>query len=323
MDLKAVKVLPLDPGTHFAAVAALMNTVETEPNTPESLAEWFHKQPDDGISFAVAVDPAGVVLGFDGLYRANTNLDAYFGMYLVIVESLWGQGLGRLLYDHLLVQAVGLGVHTLRTRVRDDCDHAVRFASRRGFVEKKHSVEMLLDLASWDDQKFEPLLQSLQAQGFHFTNMDKLGDTPQARRKLYALNNGAAATDPGSNGIPPWASFEEFDRDVCNSSWYHPDAQIVAIDTQSGEWAAMSAITVFDGSDHAYNLFTGTDMRYRGRKLAQAVKTLALRKARTFGVGSVRTSHNSENAAMIAIDIKLGYKHTPGTFIMEKELARG
>jgi RimJ/RimL family protein N-acetyltransferase len=82
----------------------------------------------------------------------------------------------------------------------------------------------------------------------------------------------------------------------------------------------MSAITVFKGADHAYNLFTGTDVRYRGRKLAQAVKALALLKARTFGVYTVRTSHNSENEAMIAIDTKLGYIRTPGSFIMEKEL---
>jgi mycothiol synthase len=108
---------------------------------------------------------------------------------------------------------------------------------------------------------------------------------------------------------------------VCSSSWYHPDAQIIAIDTSSGEWAAMSAITVFEGSDHAYNLFTGTDVRYRGRKLAQAVKALALRRARLFGVNAVRTSHNSENEAMIAIDSKLGYVRTPGVFIMVKELS--
>ncbi len=49
-----------------------------------------------------------------------------------------------------------------------------------------------------------------------------------------------------------------------------------------------TAITVFEGADHAYNLFTSTDVRYRGRKLEQAVKSLALRKALTFGVNSVR-----------------------------------
>jgi RimJ/RimL family protein N-acetyltransferase len=107
---------------------------------------------------------------------------------------------------------------------------------------------------------------------------------------------------------------------VCSSSWYHPDAQFVAIDSHTGEWAAMSAITVFEGSDHAYNLFTGTDVRYRGRKLAQAVKSLALRRARAWGVDTVRTSHNSENETMIAIDTKLGYIRTPGIYTMVKEL---
>src|SRR4030042_1287247 len=158
---------------------------------------------------------------------------------------------------------------------------------------------MIVLCSVWHEDGIAPTLHERQAQGFRFTNMAELGDTKDARRKLYNLNNSTAAPDPGSDGIPPWASFEEFEQDVCKSYWYHPEAQIVAVDTKTGEWAAMSAITVFAGSDHAYNLFTGTDVRYRGRKLAQAVKALALRKARAFGVGAVRTSHNSENAAML------------------------
>ncbi len=320
MDLTEIKIQPIDRAAHFASIAALMNTVDTEPNTAESLAEWYNKQPGDGIRFAVAVDPLGIVLGFYGIYRTNTNLDRYYSMYLVVAGESWWLGLGSLLYDQLLAQAARLGVRTMRTRVRDNCDPAVRFAGRRGFIQKWHSIEMLLDLTTWNDRTYEPLIHSLQAQGFRFTSMAELGDTQDTRRKLYTLNNDAAATDPGSGGIPPWSSFEEFERDVCNSSWYHPDGQIIAIDTYSGDWAAMSAITVFPGSDHAYNLFTGTDVRYRGRKLAQAVKTIALRQSRTFGVGAVRTSHNSENGAMIAIDIKLGYTRTLGTLVMEKEL---
>ena len=171
---------------------------------------------------------------------------------------------------------------------------------------------MMFNLSTWDDQRYESTLNSLKAQGFRFTNMAELGDTQEARRKLYTLNSTAAAADPGSDGTPPWASFEDSENFVCNTYWYHPDGQIVDIDTHTGEWAAMSASTVFAGADHANNLFTGTDVRYRGRKLAQAVKALALRKARTIEVGVMRTSHNSENAAMIAIDTKLGFVRTPG-----------
>ena len=41
----------------------------------------------------------------------NTNLDGYYGMYLVVAGELWGHGLGSLLYDHLLLQAADAGCH--------------------------------------------------------------------------------------------------------------------------------------------------------------------------------------------------------------------
>ena len=87
----------------------------------------------------------------------------------------------------------------------------------------------------------------------------------------------------------------------------------------SGAWAAMSAITRFEGNDFAYNLFTGVDLPYRGRKLGQAVKVTALRYARNaLGVNRVRTHHNTNNQPMIAIDRKFGYRQLPGDFVMEK-----
>ena len=320
MDLNQITIQPADPTRHFTAIAALLTTQETEPSTAESLQEWFNKQPAGGIRFSVALSPLGHLLGFNGIYRAFTNLERNYNIYNIVHEEFRRQGLGGRLYDHLLIQAAELNALTLRLRVRDNFEPGLHFATQRGFKVWKHSIEMQFDLKAWDASRYEPTLQSLKDQGFHFTNMAELGDTEEARRKLFTLNNNASATDPGSDGIPPWANFEEFERDVCNSSWYHPEAQIIAIDTRTGEWAAMSAITVFEGSDHAYNLFTGTDVRFRGRKLAQAVKSLALRKALTFGVGSVRTNHNSENEAMIAIDLKLGYVRTPGAFTLVKAL---
>jgi RimJ/RimL family protein N-acetyltransferase len=320
MDLTDISIQPADPQRHFDAIAALISSQETEPSTQQTLLEWYNKQLDDGIQFTATVSPLGEVLGFNGIYRDNSNLECHYGLYLIVDQVFRGQGLASLLYDNLLSHATYFKWRTLIIRVRDTCVEGIRFDTQRGFVEKKHSIEMMFDLKTWDESPYEPVLHVLQAQGFRFTNRAELGDTPEARRRLYALNNGASATDPGSDGIPPWATFKEFEKDICTSYWYRPDGQIVAIDTISGEWAAMSAITVFEGVDHAYNLFTGTDVGYRGRKLAQAVKSLALRNARTFEVDPVRTSHNSENAAMIAIDTKLGYVHTPGTLIMVKEL---
>ena len=48
---------------------------------------------------------------------------------------------------------------------------------------------------------------------------------------------------------------------VCQMDWYKAGGQLVAIDSASGAWAAMSAVTRFAGSDHAYHLHTGVDPR--------------------------------------------------------------
>ena len=105
------------------------------------------------------------------------------------------------------------------------------------------------------------------------------------------------------------------------SAWYKPAGQMIVIEKATGKWVAMSAITRFEGQEEAYNLFTGVDEAYRGRKLAQAVKAKALLFARdVLGVKLVRTNHNALNQPMIAIDRKFGYVQSRGNFYMRKVL---
>jgi RimJ/RimL family protein N-acetyltransferase len=209
----------------------------------------------------------------------------------------------------------------LRVRILDTCPECKSFAERRGFSELRHHFGMELDLQAFDDRPYDAILERLKGEGFRFTSMQELGNTEEARRRLYALNDAASASTPGQDGEPAWISFEDFQKSVCDSSWYKPDGQIVAIDTTNGSWAAMSAITRMEGRDYAYNLFTGVDLPYRGRKLGQAVKVLALRYARSnLDTQIVRTHHNTRNLPMVAIDTKFGYRVTSGTYLMEKTL---
>ena len=229
--------------------------------------------------------------------------------------------MGGRLYNDLLASARAARARTLRVSVADTCPECRAFAERRGFAELRHHFGMALDLAAFDDRPWDGIIARLTGEGFAFTSMAELGNTEDAQRKLYALNDTASASTPGQEGEHPWASFEDFQTRVCQAEWYKPAGQIVAIDTATGAWAAMSAITRFEGSEHAYNLFTGVDARYRGRKLGQAVKILALRYARNALKASlVRTHHNTRNLPMIAIDRKLGYTMLPGTFLMERAL---
>jgi len=266
----------------------------------------------------LAEDEQGERLGFFWAIRNKAD-PGLMTFYLFVKPDQRGHGLGRRLYEDLS-QAVRAGqVKKLRVSVWDSYPEDRAFAERRGFTEKRHHFGMELNLDMFDASPYDEIIARLKREGFQFTSMEELGNTEEAQCKLYTLNDAASATTPGQEGEHPWASFEDFQQSVCGSDWYKPGGQMVVIDKVTGAWAAMSAITRFEGADYAYNLFTGVDIAYRGHKLGQAVKVLALCYARdVLKVHTVRTHHNMKNLPMIAIDQKLGYKMLPGTFLMEK-----
>ncbi len=254
------------------------------------------------------------------LYRDRLET-GWLKFQMVVKPEKQRQGAGNKLYGDLLQAASDDKAKKLRVTVRDTCAECREFAERRGFIEKRHHFGMNLELDTFNDRPYDSIISKLTRDGFQFTSMAELGNTEEMQKKLYLLNSSTDLSTPGTDGESSWASFEDFQKNVCQSDWYKPDGQRVAIDMTNGAWAAMSAITRMDGVDYAYNLFTGVEASYRGRKLGQAVKVLALRYAReTLKVHKVRTHHNTQNLPMIAIDRKLGYTVMPGTYLMEKIL---
>ncbi len=268
----------------------------------------------------VAENEQGKLLGFN--WATISRFEAsQANIYIIVKPEQRQRGVGSRLYDDVEQAARQAQIKTLRVDVRDISPKFRAFAEERGFSERSYSWGMSLDLKAFDDRPYDEIIARLEGEGFQFTSMEALDNTEANQRKLYALNEMTNRETLGSDGSPAWLSFEDFREKVCQTDWYQPAGQMVAIDTASSEWAAMSAITRFTGADYAYNLFTGVDKRYRGRKLAQAVKTLALRYARdVLKVDTVRTNHNSKNAPMIAVDRKFGYVQSPGLFSMEKTL---
>lgn len=319
-DLAKNSILrPGEPERDFGQLAAWFSTLEDEQSTEHSLREWYDLQKERIIQ-VVAESKQGELMGFYWATRDRSE-PAHITFYLFVKPEQRGQGLGRRLYEDMARTLQEARAKRLRINIRETCAEDLAFATRRGFVERRHQIAMALDLTAFDDQPYDEIIARLEGEGFRFTSMQELGDTEEAQRKLYVLNDTASAETPGTDGEHSWSSFEDFQKSVCRSDWYKPDGQMVVIDTKTGQWVAMSAITRLEGNDYAYNLFTGVDRQYRGRKLAQAVKVLALRHARNvLKVDEVRTHHNAKNAPMIAIDRKFGYVQAPGVYLLEKTL---
>jgi GNAT superfamily N-acetyltransferase len=317
--MKTVVLRPGEPERDFWKLAEWFSTLEGEKNTEAGLQDYYKKR-GERITQVVAEDSRGELVGFFWAMRDKMVPDRA-DVSLFVKPEERGQGVGRRLYREMERAVKEAGLKRLRISIWDNYPEGVAFAERRGFSLRRHLMAMALNLGTFDDRPYEEIIAGLKGMGFRFTSMEELGNTEDAQRKLHVLNDTAASETPGSEGEHPWSSFEEFQDSVCRSDWYKPGGQMVVIDTTTGAWAAMSAITRLKGNDYAYNLFTGVDSLYRGRKLAQAVKVTALRYARdVLEAKSVHTHHNTLNAPMIAIDRKLGYVQIPGSYQMEKAL---
>lgn len=318
--MKTVTLRPVDLERDLGQLAELFTAGQNEPMTESSLRADHEAHKERIIRLMVAEDELGELLGFNWMTRSRFDPKQAY-LYVIVKPQYRGGGIGQRLYTDLELAAASEQVTQLEVGVRDNCPKCRSFADRNGFIEQRHSIGMTLDLTRFDDRPYEAVISRLQAEGFQFTSMEAQGNTDAAQRKLYALNDMTSSETPGSEGVHSWLDFADFQRSVCQSDWYKPAGQMVVIDTAGGEWVGMSAITRFEGADYAYNLHTGVDKRYRGRKLAQAVKVLALRYAReVLKVGEVRTNHNSQNDPMLAIDRKFGYVQTPGSFAMVKKI---
>ena len=318
--METITLRSVDLDRDFGQLAELFSAEQNEPTTEAGLRSDYEAHKERIIRLMVAQDESGQLLGFNWMTRSRFDPKQAY-LYVIVKPQCRGLGVGGRLYTDLELAAKSAHVTQLEVGVRDDCPKCRSFADRNGFSEQRHSIGMTLNLTRFDDRPYDATISRLQAEGFQFTSMEALGNTEETQQKLYTLNDMTASETPGSEGVHPWLDFADFQRSVCNSDWYKPAGQMVVMETATGIWVGLSAITRFEGADYAYNLHTGVDKRYRGRKLAQAVKVLALRFARdVLKVDEVRTNHNSQNIPMIAIDRKFGYIQTTGSFVMVKKI---
>ena len=313
--MKTIILRPAESETDFAQLANWFSLLEDDPLSAQGLKEYYQKRKEI-ITQRIAENEKGELLGFYWIYfntAESCNID------LFVEPKLRRQGFGKQLYEDAENSVRVAQAKRMDVTITDTDSESRAFAEKRGYSERWHFIPMRSNLDSFDDSPYDDIISKLAKDGFQFTSMGELGNTEEAQQHLYALNDETNLGVPGRNGERTWSSFEDFQKRVCQADWYKPGGQIMAIDTATGRWVAMSAISRFQ--NHAYNLHTGVDRRYRGRKLAQAVKILALRYARdVLKVNIVHTDHNTMNHPMIAIDRKLGYTELPGTFVMRKTI---
>ncbi|MCI0398043.1 MAG: GNAT family N-acetyltransferase [Chloroflexi bacterium] len=322
MNVESITIRPADPKTDFADLARLISRVWPDRAiTEDTLHEWERDNPPGRIRRrTVAITPEGQIAGYGIVNHAPWTEEGRFFLWVAAVPEWQKQGLGGRLYDDSLHFALAHGANLLDSEVRDDDDASLRFAQKRGFAVHRHIFESVIDLRTFDESPFAGLIEEVEAGGIRFFSLADAGNSEEVLRQLYAVNLRAVQDDPGLDGDSSFPPFEEFRKVLYGSSWFLPEGQLLAAD--GDEVIGLAAVGYHASNNSMANMITGVDRAYRGRKIAQALKLLAIRFAQAYGVDTIRTDNDSQNEPMLAINRKLGYRPQPGFYRLVGELSK-
>ena len=171
------------------------------------------------------------------------------------------------------------GATHLESKVFETDTASLQFAEARGFKILHHSFNSSLDLTSFDEHRFDPLMDRLHSEGFRFFSLAEAGLTGENKRKLYEVNRTSALDNPGNDqDLSGFLRlFKECFRSILVSSGY-ADHRL-----HGDRWVGLSALAIYPEEKYASNAFTGVLREYRGRGLAQALKLQTILLARQEG----------------------------------------
>ncbi len=273
------------------AVAALFQAADdARVVSVEGIRHMRRTRPERArmLELVAEVDGAIVGVGTAGLNIWTTTEGASWA-FVTVDSQLRRQGIGEALGERLIEHLRSLAAKKATCLFRST-EEGERWAVARGWSKLLSGPLIALDPRDVP----EPSLPD----GYRCISLSEL-----TAEDVFDAVAAAALDEP--NPVPN----DNFDLKEFAREWDEPDMDResgTAVLDDSGRVVAFSFLMV--GGDRAHHGFTGTVAEHRGRGLATAAKRATLRKAAERGVTRVTTSNAEENAAMRAINLKLGFE---------------
>lgn len=299
----------------YEELAELLSMLRDESITVERLSEEDIRLPEGSVRYqVVAQDEHSFIRGYAEAFRWPNTRAGKFYVTLVIDKNARGIGVGTALLTDIETFARAHGGTLLVGEVPDHETGSLGFAQRRGYDIRRHSFTSTLNLSGFDDRGTNLVLEGVRATGIRFFT---LAEAPgeQTERALYELMSRTMADLPGYEA-ERFMDFETWHDWVVNGVGTRPDGVIIAAEGEK----LVGVTTSQDFPDYVYTPHTSVDREYRGRRIALALKLLAIRRAKHRGVAYIRTGNDSENAPMLAINQRLGFVHLSGEYEVTKQI---
>jgi mycothiol synthase len=294
-----------DPNTDQPGVVELHNQIYPEqPITLEERLEFENLVPPETIRQRWAAVQSETMLGFAMTIRYPGDAPGQFFIVCWVDLDHRGQGIGQKLTRGAIAFALSQDAQKLLTWVREDNAAALRFAEAHGFVLETVATASALDLESFDFSVFDDPAIRLEASGVRFTDLEHWGDTLEHRKAFHAAFLVFMQDVPNIEYQP---SFEEFARVTLGRKSFTAPGVRLALDAQNRVigWTGLD-FDVSTMKTYCYGTWVQAD--YRGRGVAFALKLAACRWALAHGAKRIVTDNDSDNAPMLTINTKLGFK---------------
>ncbi|MBD0329560.1 MAG: GNAT family N-acetyltransferase [Thermoleophilia bacterium] len=271
--------------------------------TPALILHWLRSAPERAHSRLWVAEVEGRVVGLAWVDLKWWAADPGIGsIFLLIDTPSRRRGLGSALYDAAERHLLDHGAWKLEAQVVDDDGR--RFAERRGYHETRRERLSQLDVPTADLSELPELAAAKAAEGVRVV---PLRDLVSRARELHALYEEAAKDMPTDDPHGD-VDFDEWERETLGNPLLDAEGSMNVLDGDRP--VAFAWLLVDREGGRAVHELTGTLRAYRGRGLARLAKLAAIEWCREHGIRTLLTGNDTENAPMLAINDRLGYRPT-------------
>jgi GNAT superfamily N-acetyltransferase len=238
----------------------------------------------------------GVAVGSAVGVISPQRADRVFTLLTVLPEHR-RRGVGSALYRAISTWAAEQSLSELEIPVLDNDPASLAFAERRGFVEERRELGVVLHLTEIAPPKIEP------PDGVEIVTW---AERPELARGIYEVALEALPDIPGSEDdeVEP---FDDWLKHDMQGSGDRPEATFVAIAGEEVIGYAKFSLTAAQPTTAHHDL-SGVKRAWRGRGVAGALKAAQINWALANGYTELHTRNEERNEPIRRLNARLGYR---------------
>jgi GNAT superfamily N-acetyltransferase len=260
------------------------------------------------------------VLGFGRMSQPPWTFHPQKFFIDVLVDPRYqGRGLGSRIYEKLVRDLEELHATVAWAWIKENVPRSLTFAGKRGFVEKRRAWESRLNPSEVDAGRFQTYADRVSKDGIRISTLaEEEAKGRDALRGIHELAQACWADVPLQVPYTPM-SFEQWEAKELKNPNQISDGYFIASDGR--RYVGYSNVWRRDKEPRTlWQYMTGVRREYRGRGIAMALKLKIVDYARGNGYDKIVTLNDSDNAPMLAVNTKLGFKREVGWITLEKNL---